>query len=66
MASGSQLSIRRTRCSARCHASICGNWGNQLTKISVNPENTGLIETGEAFKQASKFLEDGYNNENQE
>lgn len=43
-----------------------GNWSDQLSKISVNPENKGLINDGDAFKQAAQFLVDGYNNENRE
>ena len=43
-----------------------GNWGDQLSKITVNPENKGLIEDGDAFNQAAQFLIDGYNNEKHE
>ena len=43
-----------------------GNWGDQLSKITVNPENKGLIEDGDAFKQAAKFLTDGFNSEKHE
>lgn len=43
-----------------------GNWGDQLSKITVNPENKGLIEDGDAFKQAAKFLTDGFNSEKRE
>ncbi|MCF0222326.1 MAG: hypothetical protein HUK19_08535 [Fibrobacter sp.] len=40
-----------------------GNWKNQLNNITVNPENKGFLDDGDAFKQAGKFLTDGYNSE---